>query len=274
MKVCSLGSGSKGNSTLIESLGTRLLVDVGFSGKETTRRLSKINVPPETIDAILITHDHTDHVSGAGIFGRRYNIPIYITPRTLEQCDHLFSRNESIELYQPSRSFVVKGILVEPYMTLHDAADPVVFALSDKSNRFKIGIATDLGRPTSQVRLALKDSNFLILESNYEDELLRKSSYPLSVQQRIASNHGHLSNRAAAQLACELLHKQLLGILLAHISEHCNTPDLAVSTMEKAIRPKGFKGFLGAIPQNDPTPFLDLEQLRPDHSEKGQLDLF
>ena len=273
MKICSLGSGSKGNSTLIESLDTRILVDIGFSGKETTRRLSKINVAPETIDAILITHDHRDHVAGAGIFGRRYDTPIHITAQTLEKCEKIFHRNDFIELYQPSRPFVVKGILVEPFLTVHDAVDPVVFTLSDTSKRFKIGIATDLGRPTAQVRLALKSSDFLILESNYEEELLRKSSYPTAVQQRIASSHGHLSNKAAAQLACELLHKRLLGILLAHLSENCNTPDLAISTMEKAIRPKGFKGFLEVISQNDPTPFLDLEKLRLDQSEKGQLNL-
>ena len=176
MKICSLGSGSKGNSTLIESLDTRILVDIGFSGKETTRRLSKINVAPETIDAILITHDHSDHVAGAGIFGRRYDIPIHITAQTLEKCEKIFHRNDFIELYQPSRPFVVKGILVEPFLTVHDAVDPVVFTLSDTSKRFKIGIATDLGRPTAQVRLALKSSDFLILESNYEEELLRKSS--------------------------------------------------------------------------------------------------
>ncbi len=262
MKVCSLGSGSKGNSTLIESDDTRILVDIGFSGRETTRRLREIEVPPETIDAVLITHDHRDHTSGAGVFSRKYRIPVYMTARTLKQCNMLFPKTESVELYQPSRSFVVKGIVVEPFLSLHDAAEPVVFSLTDISKQFKVGIATDLGKPTAQVRLALKDANLVILESNYDEELLRNSHYPATVQQRIASSRGHLSNRIAAQFACELLHPNLFGILLAHLSQECNRPELALSTMEKAIRPQGFKGFLGVATQDSPTRFLDLEKLQ------------
>jgi phosphoribosyl 1,2-cyclic phosphodiesterase len=273
MKVCSLGSGSKGNSTLIESRGTRILIDIGFSGKETTRRLHEIEVPPESIDAILITHDHRDHTSGAGIFSRRYNIPIYITASTLEQCNTLFTDNDFIKLYQPSRRFVVDGITVEPFLTLHDAVEPVVFSLTDISKRFKVGIATDLGKPTAQVRLALTNVDFLILESNYDEDLLRNSHYPATVQQRIASSHGHLSNRAAAQFACELLHPGLSGILLAHISQKCNRPDLALSTMEKAMRPKGFLGFLGVATQDRPTLFLDLEKLKIQTNRNGQYSL-
>ena len=274
MKVCALGSGSKGNSTLVESSDTRILIDVGFSGRETARRLRKIGVSPESIDAILITHDHRDHTSGAGIFGRRYGTPVHITAKTLQECHSLFSSDQSIQVYQPSRNFVVKGFLIEPFVTVHDAIEPVVFAVSDLSTQLKIGIATDLGRPTAQIRLALKDSDFLILESNYDEQLLRNSRYPAKVQQRIASSHGHLSNRAAAQLACELLHPQLLGILLAHISQNCNSYELALSTMGEAIRPKGFKGFLGIIPQDDTSPFLDLEKLRIECSDLGQFNLF
>ena len=274
MKVCSLGSGSKGNSTLVESRGTRILVDIGFSGIETARRLHEIEVAPETIDAVLITHDHRDHTSGAGVFSRKYKTPVYMTARTLKKCDMLFPKNDSVEIYQPSRSFVVKDIVVQPFMSLHDAVEPVVFSLTDTSKKFKIGIATDLGKPTAQVRLALKDANFVILESNYDEELLRSSHYPAAIQQRIASSHGHLSNKSATQFACELLHPNLWGILLAHLSQECNRPELALSTMEEAIRPRGFKGFLGVATQDSPTPFLDLQKLQFQKAENEQFSFF
>ena len=262
MKVCVLGTGSAGNSTLVEAGGTRILVDAGFSGREMERRLGKIGLEAGAVHAIVITHDHHDHTHGAGIFSRRHGTPVYITDRTRAACASLFRGTESLVPYQAARAFEIGTIRVEPFMTVHDAADPVAVALVDRDTQARVGIATDLGRPNAQIRLALEQSDFLILESNHDKELLRMGPYPASVQQRIASSHGHLSNHAAARFACELLHPRLAGILLAHLSQECNRPELAAAVVGDALRQAGFEGFLDVARQDQPTDFIDIEELR------------
>ena len=262
MKVCVLGTGSAGNATLVEAGGTRVLVDAGFSGREIERRLGEIGLTPEAVHAIVITHDHRDHTHGAGVFSRRHGTPVYITDRTRAACAGIFRGTEPLRPYQASRVFDVGAIRVEPFLTVHDAADPVAVALVDRDTGARVGIATDLGRPNAQIRLALEHSDFLILEANHDEELLRGSRYPASVQQRIASSHGHLSNHAAARFACELLHPSLTGILLAHLSQECNRPELASAVVGGALRGAGFKGFLDVALQGEPTAFIDIEELR------------
>ena len=262
MKVCVLGTGSAGNATLVEAGGTRILVDAGFSGREIERRLGGIGLTPGAVHAIVITHDHRDHTRGAGIFSRRHNTPVYITDRTRAACSGLFRGSEPLRPYRAGRAFAVGAIRVEPFLTVHDAADPVAVALVDRDTRARVGIATDLGRPNAQIRLALEHSDFLILEANHDEELLRTGRYPASVQQRIASSHGHLSNHAAARFACELLHPRLAGVLLAHLSQECNRPELASAVVGGALRRAGFEGFLDVALQGRPTDFIDIEELR------------
>ena len=262
MKVCVLGTGSAGNATLVEAGGTRILVDAGFSGREMERRLADIGLTPQEIQAIVITHDHRDHTHGAGIFSRRHGTPVYITDRTRAACSDLFRGSEPLRPYQASRAFVIGAIRIEPFLTVHDAADPVAVALVDRDTGARVGIATDLGRPNAQIRIALEHSDFLILESNHDEELLRTGGYPASVQQRIASSHGHLSNHAAARFACELLHPRLAGILLAHLSQECNRPELASTVVGGALRRAGFEGFLNVALQDQPSDFIDIEELR------------
>jgi len=262
MKVCVLGTGSAGNATLVEAGGTRILVDAGFSGRELERRLGTIGVTPDAIHAIVITHDHSDHTQGAGIFSRRHGTPVYITDRTRAVCSGIFRGSEPVRPYQAGRAFDVGAIRVEPFMTVHDAADPVAVALVDRDTGSRVGIAMDLGRPNAQIRLALERSDFLILEANHDEQLLRAGRYPASVQQRIASSHGHLSNHAAARFACELLHPRLAGVLLAHLSQECNRPELASAVVGKALREAGFEGFLDVALQGQPTAFIDIEELR------------
>ena len=226
------------------------------------RRIRKIGLTPEAVHAIVITHDHRDHTRGAGVFSRRHGTPVYITDRTRQACSGLFRGTEPLRPYQAGRAFEIGAIRVEPFLTVHDAADPVAVALVDRDTGARVGIATDLGRPNAQIRLALEHSDFLILESNHDEELLRGSRYPISVQQRIASSHGHLSNRAAARFACELLHPRLAGVLLAHLSQECNRPELASEVVGGALRGAGFEGFLGVALQGQPTAFIDIEELR------------
>ncbi len=262
MKVCVLGTGSAGNATLVEAGDTRVLVDAGFSGRDLERRLAQIDLTPEAIDAIVISHDHGDHTRGAGIFSRRHGTPVYLTERTLSACSKVFRGEEPTVTYRAGHHFEIGAIRVEPFLTVHDAADPVAVALVDKTTETRVGVATDLGRPNAQIRLALAGADFLILEANHDEELLRTGPYPWAVQQRIASSHGHLSNHAAARFACELLHPRLAGVLLAHLSQECNRPELAETVVGDALRAAGYQGFLGVAPQEQPTEFIDIEELR------------
>ena len=262
MKVSVLGSGSRGNSTLVISGGSCVLVDAGFSAKSLEERLGSLGVLPEEVHAIVVTHDHGDHTRGAGVFARRHGTPVFITDPTREACRTLFRGGEDLRSYRAGFSFTIGSLRVEPFLTAHDARDPVAVALVDASSGLKLGVATDLGRPTAQVRHALAHSDFLILEANHDPGLLHQGPYPASVRARIASSHGHLSNEAAAQLALELLHPRLAGVILAHLSAECNRPGLAEEVVGSALKQAGYRGWLNVAGQDAPTPLLNVAELQ------------
>lgn len=262
MKVAVLGSGSSGNATLVHAGNTRILVDAGFSARELERRLRGLGVEPEAVEAILVTHDHGDHTRGMGVFARRHGTPLYLTDRTREACAKLFRGEEEVRSYRVGRPFLVGDVRVEPFLTVHDAADPVGVALVDECTGLRLGVATDLGRPTAQIRHALERCDLLILEANHDEVLLATSPYPWSVKRRIGSSHGHLSNQAAARFAVELLHPRLAGVVLAHLSNECNRAELALGVVGKALRDAGWTGFLEVARQDASTGWLDVEELR------------
>lgn len=241
---------------------TRVLVDAGFSARAVATRLDALGVPAESIDAIIVTHEHGDHTSGIGVYARRHGTPIYMTPRTRVACEKLFRGKEQIVEYQAGRPFLVGDVRVEPFLTVHDAADPVGVALVDECTGLRVGIATDLGRPTAQIRHALSGCDLLILEANHDEVMLHMSHYPNSVKQRIASSHGHLSNQAAARFVIELMHPRLAGVVLAHLSNECNRPALAQQVVGDALDKNGWVGHLEVALQHRPTELLDLEELR------------
>jgi phosphoribosyl 1,2-cyclic phosphodiesterase len=261
MRVTVLGSGSKGNAILVETRGTRILVDAGFSARDLERRLGLVGVAPEEILAILITHDHGDHTRGMGVFARRFGTPLYLTDATRAACQPLLKGSEETRRYRAGFPFPIGGLVVEPFLTVHDATDPVAVAVRDADTGFKVGVATDLGRPTAQVRHALSGSDFLILEANHDEALLHQGPYPWSVKSRIASSHGHLSNDAAATLALELLHPRLAGVVLAHLSAECNSAALAQAVVGRALKEAGYRGLLSVAEQDRPTGPLDLMEL-------------
>jgi len=261
MRVSVLGSGSKGNAVLVETPGTRVLVDAGFSARDLERRLRLVGVQPEAVDAIVITHDHGDHTRGVGVFARRFGTPVYITEPTRDRCAALFRGKEELRSYRAGFSFAVGSVVVEPFLTIHDAADPVAVALRDPETGLKVGVATDLGRPTAQVRHALAGSDLLILEANHDEALLHQGPYPWAVKSRIASSHGHLSNDAAASLVLELFHPRLAGVVLAHLSGECNRPELAEAVVGRALKHAGYQGLLKVALQESPTGPLDLLEL-------------
>lgn len=262
MRVSVLGSGSSGNATLIRAGSTLVLVDAGFSARDLVRRLAVLGVEPDAVEAVVITHDHRDHTRGAGVFARRHRTPLYMTELTHRACEGLLRGREEVRHYRPGHPFSVGEVRVEPFITVHDAADPVGIAVVDTSTGLRMGVATDLGRPTAHIRHALETCDLLVLEANHDEILLRTSGYPWSVKRRIASSHGHLSNQAAARFAVELLHPRLAAIVLAHLSNECNRPELASSVVGAALEDAGWSGHLEVARQDHPTEWLDVELLR------------
>lgn len=262
MRVTVLGSGSTGNATLVEAGLTKVLVDAGFSGKELAGRLSEVGVAPECLQAIVITHDHGDHTRGMGVLARRYGIPLLLTVRTQAACAKLLDGSEQVQHYRAERTFRVGALEIRPFLTVHDAVDPVAVTLRDTETGCRLGIATDLGRPTAAVRAALAGCHLLVLEANHDDAMLWRGPYPWSVKQRIASSHGHLSNRASAELLRELYHRELGGVVLAHLSEHCNEPALAQEVIGVALERLGFRGALAVAGPARPLAPIEVPELR------------
>jgi phosphoribosyl 1,2-cyclic phosphodiesterase len=273
MRVTVLGSGSQGNAILVEAGEIRLLVDAGFSGKQLERRMAAVDVDPESITALLITHDHGDHTRGMGIFARRFGTPLHLTPATRRACASLLRGDERVVEYDSARPLHFGPLRVDPFLTLHDAVDPVAVTITDTRTGSKLGIATDLGRPTTSVRAALAACHLLVLEANHDDQRLWDGPYPWSVKQRIASSHGHLSNGAAARLASDLFHPGLAGLILAHLSDSCNEPELALAAVTASMEPTGFRGLLEVAGQDESGTPVEVEALRAT-AGPSQLDLF
>lgn len=273
MHVTVLGSGSEGNATLVESNGVALLIDAGFSGKDLEVRLEKVGVPASSLAGIVITHDHGDHTRGMGVLARRFGVKLFLTEKTRTVCTTLLSGKEEIQSYASSEPFRIGPFEIQPFLTVHDAADPVAIAVTHVENGSKMGVATDLGRPTAAVRAALRGCHVLVLEANHDEAMLWNGPYPWSVKQRIASSHGHLSNRAAAELARELCHPALASIILAHLSVHCNTGSMARAVIEKMLERTSYNGNVTVALQDQPMPTIDVMAERRRRGDVQQLSL-
>lgn len=212
----------------METGSTRLLVDAGLPAIELTRRLASIDVSPTDLDAILITHEHTDHVRGAGTLARKLKIPILTSYPTGRELAAITRKVQVIE-FESGYAFTFRDIAVDPFPITHDACDPVGYLL--ESGEGKIGVATDLGIATRLVRDKLQHCRCLVLESNHDEEMLQNGPYPWHLKQRIKSRHGHLSNNESAELLDDLVHDGLEGLFLAHLSEVNNDPQIARQTM-------------------------------------------
>ncbi len=226
MRVCLLASGSRGNAVFIEAGETRLLIDVGLSAREIERRLALIGVAADSLDAILVTHEHLDHVRGVGPMSRRHNLPLFIHPETFRALPRP-GKLDKIQEFDVSAAFALRDLEITPFPVTHDAGVPVGFAVDTPSGR--IGVATDLGIATRLVADYLKESRVLVVESNHDEQLLQDGPYPWHLKQRIKSNQGHLSNSAAGALLGGLVWDGLEAVFLAHLSEENNEPDMAYS---------------------------------------------
>ncbi len=260
-RVHILGSGSRGNSLLLETSEIRILIDAGFSGRQIERRLAAIGTPADSVAALVITHEHRDHPRGMGVFARRWKVPIYIARATARSCRDLLGGDEEVRLYRANGPLELGDLQVQPFLTCHDAIDPIGVTVRQRGSGLKVGIATDLGTPTVSVRHALQGCHLLVLGANHDDLMLRNGPYPWSVKSRIAGRHGHLSNRAAAQLGVELHHTKLAAVVLAHLSQECNSPKLAAEAVGAALERKGYAGLLRVALQDEPLAGLDVTEL-------------
>lgn len=230
MQFLSLGSGSRGNATLVKAGRTTLMIDCGFSTKETCRRLASVETEPTDIDAIIVTHEHGDHVRGVGTFSRRYKLPVWMSCGTAQ-----YFRDEKINIQQINvhQSFQVGDIQVEPVPVPHDAREPCQFVFSAKNRRF--GLLTDVGSITPHIVQSYADCDAMLLEFNHDSEMLAGSAYPASVKQRIASELGHLSNSQSCELLRQLLPGALRFVVAAHLSESNNSRDEVHSQLKAMV---------------------------------------
>ena len=236
VRICVLGSGSGGNCTLVATERTRLLVDAGFSFREIKRRLKKIGEDAGRVDAVLITHEHSDHVCGLPGLARKLRKPIFLTPLTESRLE--WSEAEPIlERFQAGRRFRIGDIDVEPFTIPHDAVDPVAFCF--RAEGLKLGVVTDLGYMPASVKQAIRGCHLLVLESNHDLDMLKVGPYPWFVKQRVMSRVGHLSNHAASEYLGSEFDCASEVLVLAHLSEHNNHPEIARMTAADALRAAG-----------------------------------
>ena len=233
MKFCVLGSGSKGNSTYVSSGGTNILIDAGMSGIELEKRLSAIGVELSAIDAILVTHEHNDHVQGVGVLSRRAKIPVYANAATFSAASKIINKLFSYNEFETGASFSFRNLEIHPFSISHDTDDPVGFRVSNKN--VSLGYCTDTGKVSRLMLHRLASCQALVLESNHDIEMLQNGTYPPYLKQRIRSGQGHLDNMATAAFLQELAHEELQHVVLAHLSEENNHPEIAFHAVVDAL---------------------------------------
>ncbi len=233
LKVCLLGSGSKGNSIYVSDGETAVLFDAGFSGRELHKRMELRGINPETLKGIVVSHEHGDHVKGVGVLSRRYSIPVYITKATSKALKPYIRKLYDVVYFEDGKSFNADSLTVQPFAISHDVADPCGFVVEACGKR--LGIITDAGKATALVVQRLKQCDMLVLESNFDPKMLEEGPYPWHLKQRIKSREGHLSNFEAKSLLEEVLHPGLKRVVLAHLSETNNKPEMALEVVGRAV---------------------------------------
>ena len=248
MRVWVLGSGSAGNAVLVESGGTRILIDAGFPVRELAKRLGAIGVSGESIEGAIVTHEHNDHVRGVCAAAKKWKWAVYASTGTIagypplkEICAHPFVAGATLELGDFS---------VLTVRTPHDGTEPVAVVATARSTGARAGIIYDLGHVPASYRRTFERLDILVLESNHDEGMLRAGPYPPSVQSRIGGAYGHLSNRRAGAFGRECVHAGLAQLVLAHLSERCNQPEIALTSMRDAIARTSFRGVLSAASQS------------------------
>jgi phosphoribosyl 1,2-cyclic phosphodiesterase len=256
VRLTVLGSGSRGNAILVESGADALLVDAGFSLKELAHRIDHVGGDATRVRAIALTHEHGDHSRGAGRAAAAWNVPVAASAGTLTAAAPRMNGASTVSL-PPSRPVAVGGFQLTAFPTAHDAREPIVLIVEDGEGR-RLGVAYDVGSPTTALQHACRGLDALVIESNHDEVMLRSSDYPASVRARIAGRAGHLSNAQAAAVVQAAAHAGLGVVVLAHLSETCNREALALQTMKAALRGTAFAGTILVARQDAPTAPIDV----------------
>lgn len=235
MRFASLGSGSAGNALMVEVKNTRLMLDCGFSIKETTARLARLGVTPQEVSGIVITHEHDDHAGGAFKYAAKYQIPVWLTYGTLKMVTRYFPNQHDLQLnvMDSHSAFSIGDIEIQPFPVPHDAREPVQCLFSD--GQHKLGVLTDLGRSTPHIEAQLSRCDALVLECNHDASMLQTGPYAWSLKKRVGGDLGHLENSDSAQLLSRLDNSHLQHIVAAHLSATNNTPQLAKTALSKVL---------------------------------------
>ncbi|MDR1367942.1 MAG: MBL fold metallo-hydrolase [Candidatus Accumulibacter sp.] len=255
MRFASLGSGSKGNALLVESVGARILIDCGFSIRETVRRLARLSVLPDAIDAVLVSHEHADHASGVFGFCGRFGIPVYMTKGTSRGAIKWGEAPAALHLIDSHLAFSINDLDITPFPIPHDATEPVQVTVSDQ--RHCLGILTDSGKVTPHIARVLGGCDALVLECNHDVEMLARSDYPPQLKRRISGEFGHLSNDQAAAFLASSGTARLQHVVAAHLSEQNNRPELALGALAAVF--DGGAARLSTAHQKEGFPWRDLD---------------
>jgi phosphoribosyl 1,2-cyclic phosphodiesterase len=239
MKFCSIYSGSSGNCLYVSTDATKILIDAGLTGKKIQEGLKEIDVNPSDIKAMVITHEHDDHIKSAGILSRRFNIPIYANTKTWEAMAKDLGKisEENVKVFEGYDAFEIGDILVKPFKIPHDAASPCGYSFMNGGS--KISVVTDIGYVTEEIKSNIIDSDLILIEANHDVEMLKVGPYPYPLKRRVLSNLGHLSNEDAGLALVQILNGKTKKVILGHLSNTNNYPELALRTVISVLQMNG-----------------------------------
>ena len=238
MRFVVLGSGSGGNAAVVECGGLRLMVDAGLSGKQLSLRLRQVGIEPESLDGVLLTHEHGDHVRGLKVFLKQTPVPVYATAATARVVREAGIEGGQWKIFEAGQAFSLGGTHIETFAIQHDAVDPVGFVVGDETRR--LGFLSDAGFVTRSMTERLRGLRGLFVEANYDEDLLEADTKrPWSIKQRISSRHGHLSNNQVADLIRDIAHPALGRVVLGHLSSDCNTPEIILERLRHCLSETG-----------------------------------
>jgi phosphoribosyl 1,2-cyclic phosphodiesterase len=244
---CPLASGSKGNCIYLGTPRTKILIDAGISARAITNKLAEINVDVADIDAILITHEHTDHIQGLKVLAYKMGIPVFANSETAKGIVECFHDCPKFKIFSTGETFEFGDLEIHPFSIQHDTLDPVAFTV--KHDGLKLGFCADLGFVTSLVQNQLRDCDYLYIEANHQPSMVHASARPMVCKQRVLSRTGHLSNESCGNLLSEIAHTGLKHVHLAHLSSECNTPNTALNVIGDILKQKGITLDMCVAPQ-------------------------
>jgi phosphoribosyl 1,2-cyclic phosphodiesterase len=236
---CPLASGSKGNCIYLGTDHAKVLIDAGLSGKAIIAKLQEINVDIKEIDAILITHEHHDHIQGLKVLANKLGIPVFANTETAKGIVETFQDCPKFKIFSTGETFEFRDLEIHPFTIQHDTIDPVAFTI--KTGDLKLGFCTDLGFVTSLVTNRLQDCDYLYVEANHQPSMVHSSARPMVYKQRVLGRSGHLSNEACGNLLADVATSRLKHVHLAHLSSECNTPEVALNVVQEILREKGIQ---------------------------------